>query len=185
MKKTKYLSTAIIATSLLLGACSSNEAQSTQKATATASDNTESSTPKTTSTFKNGVLKTKYYTITYEKSEVIQSPMEDSKGLYITFDIKNTSKKNIVPSDEITITFNAQQKNVKGTSLVDLDNSYYFYDAFAPEDDTETYNKMIAIDKANGNSLLPDKSQTVTVAYYLDNEENPFVLNAIDRSSTY
>lgn len=127
--------------------------------------------------FKRGILKTKKFTLKILKSELIKSKMEDHKGLFVTYEIRNTSKEKIVPNDTL-LNFKVTQNS--DTSEIELESNYYFYDAFAPEEDTKTYNSMLDKGKLGDNSLLPGKTTKFYVAYSLDNDKKPIIFTALD-----
>ena len=88
--------------------------------------------------------------------------------------------KDIVPDDTLVYLL-AQQEN--GTSRIDLSENYHFLDAFGSEDDIETYNKMVDLDNAGSNALLPGKSVEYVVAYGLDNDTHDVTFTAIDQNT--
>lgn len=129
--------------------------------------------------FENGNLETDKFSLTISKTEVIQSPMEDKPGLFVTFNLKNkTENEDIVPR-EVLDYFKAQQENE--TSRIDLVRNYYFLDAFG--DDTETYNKMVDLSNANSNALLPGKSIDIVDAYALDNDTHDVTFIGVDQNT--
>ncbi|MCA1029210.1 DUF5067 domain-containing protein [Cytobacillus kochii] len=174
MKKVLFL---MIGMGMFLTACGSNEEAEPKKenepiqAEKVVAEENESN-----STFENGVLETEKYTLSVEKTEVIQSPMEDKPGLFITFNLTNkTQDEDIVPDESLgQLLF--QQENE--TSRVDLFSNYHFLDAFG--EDTETYNKMVDLSNANANALLPGKSVEFVQAYTLDNEDNDVTFVGVD-----
>ena len=165
---------------LIVAGCGNNEKNIEKEvATQTAKNNTNiTKEQKSTATFKDGVLETKDYTLKIFKSEVIKSPMEEKKGLFVTFKLTNKSdSSNIVPDDTIPNLIVSQEND---TSKVELADNYYFLDAFGGEDDTVTYNKMVELDNASANELLPGKTVNFVVAYGLDNDTQPVTFTAMD-----
>lgn len=118
---------------------------------------------------KDSTLSSDVFELEFKQAEVIQSPSEDSKGVYLTFDLTNTSEENIVPFEILTQYVTLSQTT--DTSLVYLANNYYELDAFG--EDTENYNKMVDKGNALSNELLPHKTIEVSYAYYLENENLP------------
>lgn len=109
------------------------------------------------------------FELEFKQAEVIQSPMEDSEGVYLTFDLTNTSEDNIVPFEILTQYVTLSQTT--DTSLVYLENNYYELDAFG--EDTESYNEMVRKGNALSNELLPHKTIEVNYTYYLEDENLP------------
>lgn len=129
--------------------------------------------------FENGTLETDKFSLTISKTEVIQSPMENKPGLFVTFNLANkTENEDIVPR-EVLEYLKAQQENE--TSRIDLVRHYYFLDAFG--DDTETYNKMVDLSNANKNALLPGKSIEIVDAYALDNDTHDVTFIGVDQNT--
>lgn len=137
----------------------------------------EQSKKNNTSSFKDGIFKTKDYTLKIINSKIIKSKMEDSEGLFITYEITNESNKKIVPEDTL---LNLKVVQNSDTSEIELEDNYYFYDAFGPEEDTKTYNEMLDKGKLGENNLLPHKTTKFYKAYSLDNDKKQVVVTAID-----
>lgn len=128
--------------------------------------------------FENGTLEADDFTLTIKSTEVIQSPMEDNPGLFVTFTLTNkTEDTDVVPND-VLIYLAATQVNE--TSRVDLSSNYYFLDAFGSEDDVDTYNKMVDLDNASSNALLPGKTVDFVEAYTLDNDSEDVTFTGLD-----
>lgn len=168
---------------ILLTACGNNldtQDKSSNKETTTAETATEE-TLEPTITFENGTVETEDFSLAISETKLIQSPMEANPGLFVTFTLTNKTKdKDIVPDDTL-MSLLAQQEN--GTSRIDLDENYHFLDAFGSEDDIETYNKMVDLDNAGSNALLPGKSVEYVAAYGLDNDTHDVTFTAIDQST--
>ncbi|MER2174354.1 MAG: DUF5067 domain-containing protein [Carnobacterium sp.] len=124
----------------------------------------------------DSTLSSDVFELKFKQAEVIQSPSEDSKGVYLTFDLINTSEENIVPFDILTEYISLQQTT--DTSVVFLDNTYFELDAFG--DDTDSNNMMV--DKHNdlSNELLPQKTIEVNYAYDLEDENLPLDILVYD-----
>lgn len=135
----------------------------------------EDDTVQPTATFKDGVWESDDYKLTIKKSQIIQSKMENSKGIYITYELENKSDQEVVPHD-LLMNFAFTQENK--TSRIDLGDNYHFLDAFG--DDADTYNKMIDVEAISNNALLPKKKVEFFEAYYIDNEKNPVIVTAYD-----
>ncbi|WP_258832834.1 DUF5067 domain-containing protein [Peribacillus frigoritolerans] len=167
---------------ILLTACGNNldtQGKSSNKETTTAE--TAEETLKPTITFENGTVETEDFSLAISETKLIQSPMEANPGLFVTFTLTNKTKdKDIVPDDTL-MNLLAQQEN--GTSRIDLEENYHFLDAFGSEDDIETYNKMVDLDNAGSNALLPGKSVEYVAAYGLDNDTHDVTFTAIDQST--
>lgn len=137
-------------------------------------ENTES-----TIKFQDGTLETDKFNLTILKTEVIQSQAEDKPGLFITYNLTNKTKnEDIVPSDTLMY-LTVQQDNE--TSRVELVDNYHFLDAFG--DDTSTYNKMVDLENASENALLPGKSVDFVAAYGLDNDTYDVTFSGIDQDT--
>lgn len=130
---------------------------------------------KTNATFDDGILETDTFKLSVKKSEVIKSPTEESEGLFITYELENKSDSDIVPREVLNYLVATQEND---TSRINLENNYYFLDAFG--DDPTTYNKMVDIDNATANALLPGKTVEFQNAIYLDNHDKPVVMTATD-----
>ncbi|MFS0766014.1 DUF5067 domain-containing protein [Peribacillus phoenicis] len=132
-----------------------------------------------TITFEDGTVETEDFSLAISETKIIQSPMEANPGLFVTFTLTNKTKdKDIIPDDTL-MSLLAQQEN--GTSRIDLSENYHFLDAFGSEDDIETYNKMVDLDNAGSNALLPGKSVEYVAAYGLDNDTHDVTFTAIDQ----
>lgn len=170
---------------LILSACQSEEgkepvteSEANQEVAADQVDSVEAEAEPTT-LFENGTLETDKFNLTISKTEVIQSPMEEKPGLYVTFNLTNkTDNEDVVPIETLAH-LRAQQENE--TSRIDLVENYHFLDAFG--DDTETYNKMVDLDNASSNALLPGKSVDFVAAYSLDNDTNEVTFIGIDTTT--
>lgn len=173
---------------LILGtmaACGSKETDSKEKVNNKESESTaERVTPKEstpTTTFENGTLETDDFSLTIYKTEIIQSPSEDRPGLFVTFKLTNKTKDQDVIPNETLVNFRVQQES--DTSRIDLMDNYFFLDAFGDEDDIETYNKMVDLDNASADALLPGKSIEFVDAYELDNDQNDVTFIGIDQDT--
>lgn len=169
MKKT--LLTVVATTALLLAACGDDNSTKNKNTATATQDATEPS-----ATFENGVLETASFKLTIKDSEIIESPAEGKKGLFITFDLENIGEGEIIPSDTFTWLAATQEND---TSNVELTDDYHYLDAFGDD----RYNEMVEISNANGNALLPGKTAEFKNAIYLDNEDNPVALTATDETS--
>lgn len=154
----KYLTAVLLISTFLLGGCENeSEAES--------------------SNVSDKVLETNVFNLEYKDAEVIQSPMENSKGVYLTFDLTNTSDDSIVPNDILFNYLAAAQTT--DTSVVYLNEPYHTLDAFG--EDNESYNEMIDKEEVLFNELLPGKTIEVSYAFYLEDEDsfiNLIVYNA-------
>ncbi|MGG0284144.1 DUF5067 domain-containing protein [Peribacillus butanolivorans] len=168
---------------IMLTACDNNldtQEKTSNNETTTAETATEE-TAEPTITFEDGTVNTEDFSLAISETKIIQSPMEDNPGLYVTFTLTNKTKdKDIVPDDTL-MSLLAQQEN--GTSRIDLSENYHFLDAFGSEDDIETYNKMVDLDNAGSNALLPGKSVEYVAAYELDNDTHDVTFTAIDQNT--
>lgn len=130
--------------------------------------------PKTT--FSENVLENEHFILTIEKSEIIQSPLESSAGLFVTYNLTNKSnEEEILPLDTL-LWMRLEQKNE--TSRIILDSMYHFLDAFG--DDTKTYNEMVNKSNSRSDYLLPGKTIELVEAYTLDNTEYPVTFVGLD-----
>lgn len=132
--------------------------------------------PTTTATFENGTFETEKYSLTISKAEVIQSPMEQKPGLYVTFKLTNKMEDEDIIPNNVLFDLHVTQENE--TSRIDLLNNYHFLDAFG--DDTESYNKQVDLSNASANALLPGKTVEFVNAYTLDNDSHNVVFSGID-----
>lgn len=174
----------LLLTVLLLTACGSNEeannepVEDVEANEGTTAEKVDIEEPEATVTFEDGVFESDLIKLTIEKAEVIQSPMENKPGLFVTFNIENkTEDVNIVPADML-VNFIVRQED--GTQRHELYNDYHFLDAFGDEDDVEKYNEMVEISNKSLSELLPGKSMEFVDAYTLDNDEYDVVFTAID-----
>ncbi|GEQ48914.1 DUF5067 domain-containing protein [Tetragenococcus koreensis] len=177
----KYLLGVLLISSFSLVACTSNNneevsAQSTEQPT------TETTEEEPESTFKDGVFDNDSFTLTYEDAKIINSPMENSPGLYVTYTLKNKLEENINPQEVLDLIVTATQEN--DTSEVDLSNDYYSTDAFGPEDDVDTYNEQVDKENAVSNDLKPGKEVEIINAFGLDNKEEPVQLQMLVNPET-
>lgn len=177
----KYLLSVLLISSFSLVACTSNNneevsAQSTEQPT------TETTEEEPESTFKDGVFDNDSFTLTYEDAKIINSPMENSPGLYVTYTLKNKLEENINPQEVLDLIVTATQEN--DTSEVDLSNDYYSTDAFGPEDDVDTYNEQVDKENAVSNDLKPGKEVEIINAFGLDNKEEPVQLQMLVNPET-
>lgn len=168
-----------VGSALFLGGCSSEKTQEgkveTPSEEVVAADETaEEVEQEPSATFKGGSLETPQFKMSIKKTELIQSQGYDEAGLFVTYELENTTDDTeIVPADLFSY-FLATQEN--DTSRVDLSNDYLFLDAFGDE----RYNEMVDKDNANSNALLPGKKVEVYDAYTLDNREKPVVFSVDD-----
>lgn len=168
-----------VGSALFLGGCSSEKTQEgkveTPSEEVVAADETaEEVEQEPSATFKGGSLETPQFKMSIKKTELIQSQGYDKVGLFVTYELENTTDDTeIVPADLFSY-FLATQEN--DTSRVDLSNDYLFLDAFGDE----RYNEMVDKDNANSNALLPGKKVEVYDAYTLDNREKPVVFSVDD-----
>ncbi|WP_035053186.1 DUF5067 domain-containing protein [Carnobacterium pleistocenium] len=192
MKKIKILS--IIGLSGIVLAACNNTAESPVETETTISEETiesssseltqaewmeqnEEATSDSFSVISNdSTLSSDVFELKFKQAEVIQSPSEDSKGVYLTFDLTNTAEDNIVPFEILTDYISMQQTT--DTSVVFLDNTYYELDAFG--DDTDSYNMMVGKHNDLSNELLPHKTIEVSYAYYLEDENLPIEVFVYD-----
>ncbi|WP_277631525.1 DUF5067 domain-containing protein [Atopococcus tabaci] len=155
------------AISLTLAACGS-ETTSTEKVE---NESTEGSDSDTEQLAEAAVNET--FEIDMKKSQVVESPMEGTKGIYIEYDMTNLSDENIVPFEMREYVVLAQETD---TSYVYLDPSYHVLDAFGDS----SYNKMVEKHNALSNELLPGKTTEVHQAYYLEDENLPIEVIVYD-----
>lgn len=175
----KYLWLLLI---LVLAACGSStggeEKPKEDKGGETTAEKNIVEEPEPTTTFENGTLETDKFTLKIAKTEIIQSPMESNPGLFVTFKLTNkTQDEDVIPNETLGFLM-ARQENE--TSRIDLMDNYHFLDAFGDEDDVETYNKMVDLDNASANALLPGKSIEFVEAYGLDNDQYDVVFTGYD-----
>lgn len=173
----KYLLGSLLVCSLSLVACSNN---STEEATAAS---TEQSTVKTTeeepeATFEDGVLESDDFTLAYKDAKIINSPMEEGPGLYVTYTLENKLDENINPQEILDVTVMARQEN--DTSEVELANDYHSVDAFGERDeDYNTYGEQVDKENAVKDDLKPGKEVEIVNAFSLDNKEEPVQLQML------
>lgn len=172
----------VLFSSLILASCSNTQDATVDTETISIEESVESSSELTQAEWieqneemnsesfsdmsKDSTLSSDVFELEFKQAEVIQSPSEESKGVYLTFDLTNTSEENIVPFEILTQYVTLSQAT--DTSLVYLANNYYELDAFG--EDTENYNKMVDKGNALSNELLPHKTIEVSYAYYLEDE---------------
>lgn len=171
-----YVLASMAALTFILGACG-NESETKKEETTNTTETATEETPESTVAFENGVLETDTFKLSIKDAEVIKSPAEDSDGLFITYELENKGDSDIVPKETLNYLVVTQEND---TSKVTLENNYYFLDAYG--DDPETYNKMVDIDNATANALLPGKTVEFQNAIYLDNHDKPVVMTATDET---
>lgn len=153
----------LLCSTLLLSACSGDKKADTTDSTRTKLATTSSNEKINKVTFNDGVLETKVYKLKVVTSEVIQSPSVSNPGLYVTFELTNKSKKNIIPYQVLhDISF----KQKTDTSLVNMTAEYHSSDAFG--EDVETVNKINKRSNDQNNELLPGKTIEVFEGYSLE-----------------
>lgn len=138
--------------------------------------NSESIAESSSMQMNDGILSSDVFELELKQAEVIQSPSENSKGVYLTFNLTNTSDSNIVPFEILTDYISLEQTT--DTSVVFLDNNYHELDAFG--DDTDSYNNMVDKGNALSNELLPHKTIEVSYAYDLEDENLPLDIIVYD-----
>lgn len=153
----------LICSTLFFSACSSDKKADTTDSTRTKLTTSSTHEKKNEITFNDGVLETNDYKLKVVTSEIIQSPSVSNPGLYVTFELTNKSKKNIVPYQVLhEISF----KQKTDTSLVNMTAEYHSSDAFG--EDIETVNKINKRSNDQNNELLPGKSIEVFEGYSLE-----------------
>ncbi|MEK0176173.1 DUF5067 domain-containing protein [Tetragenococcus halophilus] len=174
----KYVLGFLLVSSLGLAACTSNDSEEASvSAQSTEQTTTESTEEEPEATFEDGVFDNDSFTLTYEDAQIINSPMEDGPGLYVTYTLKNKLDENINPQEILDTVVIATQEN--DTSEVDLPNNYYSLDAFGPEEDTDTYNEQVDKENAVSDDLKPGKEVEIVNSFGLDNKENPVQLQML------
>lgn len=124
----------------------------------------------------DNILETEDYKLELLSVEIIKSPMESSKGLYLTYNLTNKLNDNIIPSDVLNNYVIIEQTT--DTSVVGLQNNYYETDAFG--DDPDTYNMMVDKGNSMNNQLLPGKTIEAYQAVYLEDESLPIAITVLD-----
>lgn len=174
----KYVLGFLLVSSLGLAACTSNDNEEASVSAQSAEQTTTESTEEEPEvTFEDGVFDNDSFTLTYEDAQIINSPMEDGPGLYVTYTLKNKLDENINPQEVLDTVVIATQEN--DTSEIDLPNNYYSLDAFGPEEDTDTYNEQVDKENAVSDDLKPGKEVEIVNSFGLDNKENPVQLQML------
>lgn len=184
MKKVFVLCSIIFLT-ISLGACGDKVTSSsgnTSKEKNKEASQTQTQKEKSTATFKNGVFKTKNYTMTIVDKQVAKNEQQDEIGLIVWYTVKNTSDKdNVVPQDAF-VNVTAAQNN--DTSKIELEDTFDAEDALYPNNtdsaEIKKYNEMIDIEKLSEAELLPGKTVKTFIAYELDNDKHDVTLTATD-----
>lgn len=166
----------LVSTSLILGGCTTNEVEKSNETKVSKEESVaaEEIEYESSAIFENGVLETPQFKMSIKKVEIIQSEGYDSPGLFVTYELENTTEDvEIVPADLFSY-FLATQEN--DTSRVNLTNDYLFLDAFGDEN----YNEMV--DKANSanDALLPGKTIEIYDGFQLDNKDKSVVFSVND-----
>lgn len=177
MKKLLFTGILLASGIILIGCDKENNdtKKNTIQSTST-SDSTIVSTEiseKEIATFKDGVFTTDEFKISIKEKHIIKSPSEEKYGLYVVYDITNLSDSNIVPKDIMDSSIEMQQTTE--TSLVTLDNVYYYLDAFGDDD----YNNQVEISNRAFDELLPQKTLEIVEGYSLENTNSPITMIAV------
>ncbi|MDN6640449.1 MAG: DUF5067 domain-containing protein [Tetragenococcus sp.] len=172
----KVLMSFLMVCSLGLAACQNNGEEEASAA------NTEQEVEKSTeeepeATFEDGTLENDSFVLSYEDAKIINSPMENGPGLYVTYTLKNKLDENINPQEVLDLIVIASQEN--DTSEVELSNDYYSTDAFGSEDDVDTYNEQVEKENAVSDDLKPGKEVEIVNAFSLDNKDEPVELQML------
>lgn len=114
-------------------------------------------------------LESDIFSLTFIDAEIIQSSMETSQGILLTFDLTNTSDENIVPND---IFYNYVAISQTTESAIEYSNTpYHTLDAFG--EDADSYNEMVEESRQLHNELLPEATERVRFAYNYKNPDSP------------
>ncbi|MEG0123142.1 hypothetical protein [Enterococcus sp.] len=147
--------------------------------------------------FKKGLLKTQDYEFEILKTQIGYDTAAKETGLVLWIRVKNTSKKNIIPSDILDHFYITQED---GKSIYDVSSPFNGFDAaeaiypmYDDEglaiDDIETYN--LAVNNQNEFSekfeepfyaeLLPDKEIEVVAGITIKNDVYPVRFSLTDK----
>lgn len=126
-----------------------------------------------------GIFSNGEYTIKYVDSEIVKSNYIDKYGVYVTYELTNESDQNIMPFDALNWLELTQQTD---NQIVKLDSGYPAQDS-APEGDTDKYNEFIDRDNANNNLLLPHKSMTAYMAYFVEDATKPIKITVYSQAN--
>ena len=126
-----------------------------------------------------GIFSNGEYTIKYINSEIVKSKYIDKYGVYVTYELTNESDQNIMPFEALNWLELTQQTD---NQIVKLDSLYPVEDS-APEGDTDKYNEFIDRDNANNNLLLPHKSMTAYVAYFVEDTTKPIKITVYSQAN--
>ncbi|WP_248624305.1 DUF5067 domain-containing protein [Enterococcus cecorum] len=126
-----------------------------------------------------GIFSNGEYTIKYINSEIVKSKYIDKYGVYVTYELTNESDQNIMPFEALNWLELTQQTD---NQIVKLDSLYPVEDS-APEGDTEKYNEFIDRDNANNNLLLPHKSMTAYMAYFVKDTSKPIKITVYSQAN--
>ncbi len=162
--KTARIGGILLLLSFSLIGCKSPESNSTPPKEST----TITTTTQESATFKDGILTTPEFKLAIKDKEIIKSPSEENDGLYITYELTNTSDATLVPLTVVTNHLKVKQKTA--TSLITLKNDYHHLDAFGVDD--EKHDAQVEKVNDSQNELLPDKTIAVIQAYSLDNMDD-------------
>lgn len=174
----KVLMSFLMVSSLGLAACTSNDSEEASvSAQSTEQTTTESTEEEPEATFEDGTLENDSFILSYENAKIINSPMENGPGLYVTYTLKNKLDENINPQEVLDLVVIASQEN--DTSEVELPNDYYSTDAFGSEDDVDTYSEQVEKENAVLDDLKPGKEVEIVDSFGLDNKENPVQLQML------
>ncbi len=171
----------ILLLAVSLAACGNDEkASSDNKASTTVTATKTRQSPD--STFKNGVFKTKNYTLTIVKEQVVHDKQQDDIGLILWYTFKNTSKKTSVNPDDAIKNLSLTQNS--DTSVIELDDTFdaegALYPSLTDSDQIEKSNKMMDTEKLSDSAVLPGKTVKTFDAYELDNTTHDIIITAHD-----
>lgn len=164
----------LLSTAALLAACNNSAQQ--EEATVEESQVEEVQTEEVSD---NTMLESDQFKLELLDVEVIQSSLEDSQGLYLTYNLTNTSDESVVPSDLLYGFTTVEQTT--DTSIVELEGGYSSADAFG--EDVETYNAMVDKENAMLDQLLPGKTIEAYQAVYLEDDSLPISISILDQHS--
>lgn len=126
-----------------------------------------------------GIFSNGEYTIKYINSEIVKSKYIDKYGVYVTYELTNESDQNIMPFDALNWLELTQQTD---NQIVKLDSLYPAEDS-VPEGDTDKYNEFMDRYDANNNLLLPHKSMTAYMAYFVEDTTKPIKITVYSQAN--
>lgn len=169
---------AVTMLSISLAGCSPNSNTSksaTDKATSEPAE-------KATSSFKDSVFKTKEYSLTITKEQVVKDKQQGDTGLIVWYTVKNIGKGNNVTGTDSIANLTFSQSD--GSSIAELQDGFDAAGALYPDgsnnEQIDKYNAMNKLQEKADSKILPGKTVETFNAYELDNATHAVTVKAVD-----